>query len=244
MQGTTLPNTQASWTSTTGWWKLVPRVIIMCGFMVLLGLDLLGPTWVGLAVGLIVGALLTVLIVVYATRKGNSRMSKLAPDRITIESDRVLAHFDSHPGPGGSPLACVPFGAITEIRLKEKTGLVITTWGKSSAKVIWDNPPQVPNPSGGTLPAAAVLVLTKENGQELSTRWNAWKFPAAPPVAPPRFSGAATPRVGGTPAPTRPLATSNVAPVTYTAACPSCGGPLEFIPQYNRNYCRPCGQYA
>jgi len=32
--------------------------------------------------------------------------------------------------------------------------------------------------------------------------------------------------------------------VANAPACQNCGGPLEFIQEYNRWYCRSCQQYA
>ena len=33
-------------------------------------------------------------------------------------------------------------------------------------------------------------------------------------------------------------------PAPAAGVCPTCGGPLTFVPQYNRNYCYKCQKYA
>ncbi|TLZ94845.1 MAG: hypothetical protein E6J95_03350, partial [Methanobacteriota archaeon] len=61
----------------------------------------------------------------------------------------------------------------------------------------------------------------------------------APPMYPPSQGPPPTSPPGGPP--TGPPTGPQMAPVP--AACPVCGRPMMWVPQYGRWYCPTCGQY-
>ena len=223
MQAQTLPNVQASWVSARAQLKAIPQLIILWGVMVIVQLTWWSsiPGHVSFLWALLIAIVPCILVYVYGTRKGEATVRRWAPDRISIESDRLMGHFEGRSGPGNATTVVIPFGAITEVRVQSHLTQVNTIWGKSSAKAIYATPPMVPDRTGAPLTAAAVMMLTPENGPRVNGAWNAWRFPA-------QQAGTTCPRCGRqvpTGAQFCPSCSARVdgqtPPVTYSAPNPA-----------------------
>ena len=123
---------------------------------------------------LVAAVLATAASYYYVHVRHQGRNKRWAPDRVTIDLDHVLGHYDSRPGPGGAATALLPFRAVTEIRRWPPIMSVNTVWGKLPVSAAWNNPPSEVAPTGARMPVCAVMNLTMENGQKVYSAWSSY----------------------------------------------------------------------
>jgi sporulation protein YlmC with PRC-barrel domain len=90
------------------------------------------------------------------------------------------------------------------------------------------------------------LIVETKKGDTVNVGWDVIQAVGDYIVLQKSFGAKATPQAA---APAAAAAAPSPAPAVAPAAqaqnaCPTCGGELKYIPQYQRNYCYKCQKYA